>query len=220
MGDSTHLDVIVVGAGISGIGAAYHLTDQCPGTSFAIFETQESFGGTWLTHTYPGVRSDSDLFTFGYRFKPWTGAPIASAAEILTYMNEVIDDNDLDQYIRYQHKITKADWSNANNLWTLEVTRLDTGETLQYTTKFLWMCQGYYRHDQGYTPEWDGFDDYKRRNHSPPDLARRCRFDRQESHLHWLWRDSGNTDPRHCRRVRSRHHVAALAYLFPCRSQS
>ena len=161
MSDSTHLDVIVVGAGISGIGAAYHLTDQCPGTSFAIFETQENFGGTWLTHTYPGVRSDSDLFTFGYRFKPWTGAPIASADEILTYMNEVIDDNDLDQYIHYQHKITKADWSNADNLWTLQVSCMDTGKTLHYTTNFLWMCQGYYRHDQGYTPEWDGFEDYK-----------------------------------------------------------
>jgi len=161
MSDSTHLDVIVVGAGISGIGAAYHLTDQCPGTSFAVLETQESFGGTWLTHTYPGVRSDSDLFTFGYRFKPWTGNPIASAQEILDYMGEVIDDNDLGQHIRYQHKITKADWSNTDNLWTLEVTRLDTSETLHYTTNFLWMCQGYYRHDQGYTPEWDGFDDYK-----------------------------------------------------------
>src|SRR5277367_473271 len=90
-----HFDVLIVGAGISGIGGAYHLTKQLPGTSFVVLETQESFGGTWLTHKYPGIRSDSDLFTFGYRFKPWTSAPIASGAEILKYMGEVIGENDL-----------------------------------------------------------------------------------------------------------------------------
>ena len=90
-----HFDVLIVGAGISGIGSAYHLTTQLPGTSFVILETQENFGGTWLTHRYPGIRSDSDLHTFGYRFKPWVGPPIATAAEILSYMGEVIDDNDL-----------------------------------------------------------------------------------------------------------------------------
>src|SRR5476651_480786 len=95
-----HFDVLIVGAGISGVGGAYHLTQQCPGTSFIVLETQESFGGTWLTHKYPGIRSDSDLFTFGYRFKPWTGAPIASASEILSYMDEVIEENDLDKHIR------------------------------------------------------------------------------------------------------------------------
>src|SRR5271156_5981364 len=90
-----HFDVLIVGAGISGIGSAYHLTTQLPGTSFAILETQETFGGTWSTHRYPGIRSDSDLHTFGYRFKPWVGPPIATAAEILSYMGEVIDENDL-----------------------------------------------------------------------------------------------------------------------------
>src|SRR6201984_566206 len=96
-----HFDVLIVGAGISGIGSAYHLTTQLPGTSFVILETQESFGGTWLTHRYPGIRSDSDLYTFGYRFKPWTGAPIATATEILRYMGEVIDENRLGPTIRY-----------------------------------------------------------------------------------------------------------------------
>ena len=90
-----HFDVIIVGAGISGVGGAYHLTQQCPEKSFVVLETQESYGGTWLTHKYPGIRSDSDLYTFGYRFKPWTSAPIATAAEILKYMGEVIDENDL-----------------------------------------------------------------------------------------------------------------------------
>ncbi len=86
-----HFDMLIVGAGISGVGAAYHMTQQCPGKSFVVLEALESFGGTWLTHKYPGIRSDSDLYTFGYRFKPWTGTPIASAAEILRYMGEVID---------------------------------------------------------------------------------------------------------------------------------
>src|SRR5215468_11296676 len=88
-------DVLIVGAGISGIGAAYHLTKQCSGTSFVVLEALESFGGTWLTHRYPGTRSDSDLYTFGYRFKPWTSAPIATRAEIMTYLADVIEENDL-----------------------------------------------------------------------------------------------------------------------------
>src|SRR5512144_3206689 len=96
-------DVLIVGAGISGVGGAYHLTQQCPGTRFVVLESQESFGGTWLTHRYPGIRSDSDLHTFGYRFKPWVGAPIATAEEILDYMNDVIEDNDLGKHIRYKH---------------------------------------------------------------------------------------------------------------------
>src|ERR1700738_246914 len=97
-----HSDVLIVGAGISGIGSAYHLTTQLPGTSFVILETQEGFGGTWLTHRSPGIRSDSDLHTFGYRFKPWVGPPIATAAEILSYMSDVIDANDLARHIRYR----------------------------------------------------------------------------------------------------------------------
>ncbi|MGH6998851.1 MAG: FAD-dependent oxidoreductase, partial [Phenylobacterium sp.] len=113
-----HFDVLIVGAGISGVGAAYHLQTQRPGTSFAVLESKDTFGGTWVTHKYPGIRSDSDLYTFGYRFKPWTGAPIATAAEILSYMNEVIDENGLSQHIRYGHKITNASWSGADNLWT------------------------------------------------------------------------------------------------------
>ena len=118
-----HFDVLIVGAGISGVGGAYHLTKQCPGTSFVVLETQESFGGTWRTHKYPGIRSDSDLFTFGYRFKPWTGAPIATAEEILSYMGEVIEENDLARHIRYRHSIASARWSSVDNRWTIDGTR-------------------------------------------------------------------------------------------------
>ena len=158
-----HFDVLIVGAGISGVGGAYHLTKQCPGTSFVVLETPESFGGTWITHRYPGIRSDSDLYTFGYRFKPWTGKPIATAAEILAYMGEVIEENGLAPHIRYRHRITAASWSSADNRWSIEATRTDTGEAVGFTAGFLWMCQGYYRHEQGYTPEWPGMADFRGR---------------------------------------------------------
>jgi cation diffusion facilitator CzcD-associated flavoprotein CzcO len=151
-----HLDVLIVGAGMAGIGGAYHLARRFPGMLFAVLEAQESFGGTWITHRYPGIRSDSDLYTYGYSFKPWTGAPIATAGEILKYMAEVIEENGLGQYIRYHHKVTAATWSSEENLWTLRVTRTDTGEEVHFTAGFLWMCQGYYRHGEGYMPDWPG----------------------------------------------------------------
>ena len=158
-----HVDVLIVGAGISGVGGAYHLRTQCPETRFVVLESQESFGGTWTTHRYPGIRSDSDLYTFGYRFKPWIGAPIATAEEILHYMGEVIEENDLARHIRYRHTIASARWSSEDNLWTIEGTRRDTGEGFRFTASFLWMCQGYYRHSEGYTPEWPGMADFKGR---------------------------------------------------------
>src|SRR6185295_12806033 len=151
-----HFDVVIAGAGMSGVGGAYHLKHQCPGTSYVVLETQEDFGGTWLTHKYPGIRSDSDLYTFGYRFKPWVGSPIATADEILKYMGEVIDENDLARHIRYGHKIRSARWSSRENRWTIEAIRHDDGETVRFTANFLWMCQGYYRHEEGYTPDWPG----------------------------------------------------------------
>src|SRR5690348_17062389 len=159
--ETEHFDVLIVGAGISGVGAAYHLTKQCPGTSFVALELQDTFGGTWITHRYPGIRSDSDLYTFGYRFKPWTGAPIASAAEILRYMGEVIKDNGLAPHIRYRRTLSSASWSSRDNRWTLEGIRTDTGEAVRFTANFLWMCQGYYRHSEGYTPEWPGMEEFK-----------------------------------------------------------
>jgi len=156
-----HFDVLIVGAGISGIGGAYHLSKQCPDKSFVVLEMQESFGGTWWTHRYPGIRSDSDLHTFGYRFKPWRGPPIATAAEILAYMGEVIEENDLARHIRYRHKILSARWASEVHRWTIEAVRNDTGEHLTFTANFLWMCQGYYRHSQGYLPAWPGTETFK-----------------------------------------------------------
>jgi monooxygenase len=156
-----HVDVLVIGAGISGIGAAYHLRERFPDRSVVVLDALESHGGTWWTHRYPGVRSDSDLFTFGYRFKPWRGPSIATSAEILAYLDEVIAENGLGEHIRYGHRVTAASWSSADRRWTVEVTRGDSDEPLRLTTDFLWMCQGYYRHQEGYTPEWPGMDRFQ-----------------------------------------------------------
>jgi cation diffusion facilitator CzcD-associated flavoprotein CzcO len=158
-----HVDVLIVGAGISGVGAAYHLQQQCPDRSYLVLEALPDFGGTWYTHRYPGIRSDSDLFTFGYRFKPWTAAPIATAAQIRRYLGEVIEENGIGDHIRYRHKIVSAQWHSESQRWTLQVRRGDSGETVAYSCHFLWMCQGYYRHGAGYTPEWPGMADFQGR---------------------------------------------------------
>ena len=156
-----HFDVLIVRAGILGVGSAYHPQTQCPDKSYAVLEALESFGGTWWMHRYPGIRSDSDLYTFGYRFKPWTGTPIATADEILKYMGEVIEDNGIDEHIRYQHHIDSASWSSDTQTWRLAGRCSDTGAPFAFTCNLLWMCQGYYEHARGYTPEWDGMDSFR-----------------------------------------------------------
>lgn len=154
-------DVVVIGAGISGIGSAYHLKAQCPGKSFVILEAQDHFGGTWNTHTYPGVRSDSDLYTFGYRFKPWVGAPIATADKIRKYLSDVIAENGLDKAIRYGTRILRCAWSSADKKWTVETAGADGSSGKTYRCSFLWMCQGYYDHDNPYLPDWPGVADFE-----------------------------------------------------------
>lgn len=158
-----YFDVLIVGAGIAGVGSAYHMAKQAPERSYKVLEAQPSFGGTWLTHQYPGVRSDSDLHTFGYRFKPWRGPPIATGPEILSYMREVIEENGLGDHIQYNTRILSARWSSLDNLWFVEAQNTDSGISEHYSTNFLWMCQGYYRHAEGYTPEWDGRDTFEGR---------------------------------------------------------
>ena len=158
---AVHVDVLIVGAGISGIGSAYHLQQQCPTKSYAILEMKDTFGGTWETHKYPGVRSDSDLYTFGYRFKPWVGAPIANAEEILKYIGEVIEENGIAEHIRYGHRIVGCSWSSQDDLWTVEAIRLADGAAVKFTCNFLWMCQGYYDHENPYIPDWPGMDEYR-----------------------------------------------------------
>jgi monooxygenase len=164
--DAGHVDVLIVGAGVSGIGAAHHLREQFPGRTFVILDAQDNRGGTWWTHRYPGVRSDSDLFTYGYRHKPWRGPAIAAGGEILAYLDEVIAEEDLARHIRYQHRVTAASWSSTDRRWTVEVTRADTtqgntGQRLRYTAGFLLMCQGYYNHAKPHRPQWAGMDRFQ-----------------------------------------------------------
>ncbi|MGR3320622.1 MAG: flavin-containing monooxygenase [Pseudooceanicola sp.] len=155
------LDVLIVGAGISGLAAARYLKVDRPDDSFAVIDEFESYGGTWLTHTYPGIRSDSDLHTFGFSFKPWVGPPLATAPEILAYLGETIEEYDLAPAIHYGWRITDAAWDSATNLWTITATHGATGKTQEVSARFLWMCQGYYRHSKGYTPDFPGMEDFR-----------------------------------------------------------
>jgi monooxygenase len=158
---ATHVDVLVVGAGISGLGAAYHLARQCPEKTYLVLESKSTFGGTWETHKFPGVRSDSDLFTFGFRDKPWVAAPIADADKILRYLGEMIDDSGIGANIRYQHLITACSWSSEDTLWHVAATNTQDNSQHHFTCNFLWMCQGYYNHNDPHIPDWPGRDRFK-----------------------------------------------------------
>jgi len=169
-----HLDVLIIGAGVSGIGAACHLRRNLPERRFALVEAMDGFGGTWHTHRYPGARSDSDLYTYGYGFKPWRGRALATADEIRAYLAETIDENGLAPHIRYGLKMTAADWSSAERRWTVQFTRTATGEELTLTCDFLWLCQGYYDHARGHLPQWPGMERFQgtliHPQHWPQDL--------------------------------------------------
>ena len=154
-----HLDVVIVGAGISGISAAWHLQNRCPNKSYAILEGRDNLGGTWDLFKYPGIRSDSDMFTLGFRFKPWHSAhSIANGADIWNYINEAAVENGIDKRIRYRHRVISADWSDTDNQWTVTVD--NNGEQQQITASFVFACSGYYNYEQGYSPEFPGAADF------------------------------------------------------------
>ena len=153
-------DVVVVGAGISGIGAAYHLSKHCPNRSFAVLEGRSQIGGTWDLFRYPGVRSDSDMHTLGYGFKPWNHErSIADGASILAYLEETVEEFDLGKYLRFDHHIESANWSSEDSAWTLDV-RVNEGEVQQMRCGLLYVCAGYYKYEHGYTPEFAGRDNF------------------------------------------------------------
>jgi monooxygenase len=156
-GSPEHLDVLIVGAGLSGVGAAWHLQDRHPGRSYAILEARGDSGGTWDLFRYPGIRSDSDMHTLGYRFKPWTAdKSITDGDSILEYVRQTARDHGIDSRIRFHHRVVRAEWSTAEARWSVEAERTDSGETVQLTCDFLWSCSGYFRYDEGYTPEFEG----------------------------------------------------------------
>ena len=154
-----HVEVLIVGAGLSGIGAAHHLQERCPGKSFAILEARDSIGGTWDLFRYPGIRSDSDMHTLGYRFRPWTDPmSIAAGPKILDYVRDTAREGGIESRIRLQHRVVSAAWSSADARWTVRAERGDTGESVVLTCDFLFMNSGYYRYDQGYTPDFPGLE--------------------------------------------------------------
>jgi len=155
MAGHTHFDVLIVGAGISGISAAYYLQKRCPGKSYAILEGRDAIGGTWDLFRYPGVRSDSDLYTFGFSFRPWTDdRSIADGQSILDYVRHTARQFGIDRHIRFGQSVVRADWDSSQALWSLEVR--EVGATRRFTCKFLYMCTGYYDYDTGYLPAWNG----------------------------------------------------------------
>ena len=158
--DKTYFDVLIIGAGISGISAARHLQMDCPNKTFAILEGRQSIGGTWDLFKYPGIRSDSDMYTLGFRFRPWTSTKaIADGPSIMNYLNETIDEYSIREKILFGQKVKKASWSSSEALWTLEVEA--NGQPVTYTCNFLSVCAGYYNYESGYLPDFSGMDTFK-----------------------------------------------------------
>jgi len=173
--DTEHFDVIVVGAGLSGVGAGCHLTRNCPDKSFVLLEARGAMGGTWDLFRYPGIRSDSDMFTLGYSFRPWAEAKaIADGPAIREYINETAREYGVDQKIRYGHKVTRAEWSSDEACWTVHAERTDTGEAVQLTCNFLFPCTGYYHYTDPYSPDFAGIERFQGQiihpQHWPEDL--------------------------------------------------
>jgi monooxygenase len=156
-----HLDVLVVGAGLSGIGAGHYLQTKCPWATYAIFEARDAIGGTWDLFRYPGIRSDSDMFTLGYSFRPWDGEKsIADGASILQYIKDTAVESGVDAHIRFHHRILRADWSSSEARWHVTAERTDADEVVELTCGFIFSCSGYYRYDHGYLPDFAGMDDF------------------------------------------------------------
>jgi monooxygenase len=156
-----HFDVVIVGAGLSGIGAGHYLQTECPWADYAIFEAREAIGGTWDLFRYPGIRSDSDMHTLGYSFRPWDGEKsIADGDSILQYIKDTAHESGVDTHIRFNHRIASANWSTPDSLWRITAERTDTEESFEFTASFLFSCSGYYRYDHGYLPDFAGMADF------------------------------------------------------------
>ncbi len=158
---ASHFDVIIVGAGLSGIGAAHHLTTKCPDHTFAIFEGRPRMGGTWDLFKYPGIRSDSDMYTLGYNFRPWLHKKaLADGLTILQYIKDTAKEGGYEDKIRYNHKVTDSNWSSEHSRWEMDISTTGDSEPKKYTCNFLFACSGYYSYDAGYTPDFKGVKDY------------------------------------------------------------
>jgi monooxygenase len=175
MAQTEHFDVLVVGAGLSGIAAGYHLQTKCPGKSYVILEGRDAIGGTWDLFRYPGIRSDSDMYTLGYNFRPWPGAKaIADGPSILNYVRDTARDSGIDKHVRFHHRATRAEWSSREAQWIVEARRGTETEPVRFSCNFLFMCSGYYDYAGGYMPDFPEADSFGGRlihpQHWPEDL--------------------------------------------------
>ena len=219
-----HVDVIVVGAGLSGVGAVAHLQDRCPDLTWTVLEAREAVGGTWDLFRYPGVRSDSDMFTLGYAFRPWTSTTaIADGATIRTYIADTARERGIDRAVRFGHRVIAADWCSATARWTVTATTSETSETrpavgtVTLTCRFLFFCAGYYRYERGYEPVLPGAEQFAGRDRPSAALAGGPAVGRAPGRRRRQRRHRGDAGAGAGPRGRARDDAAALAELRACR---
>ena len=212
-----HFDVVIIGAGLSGIAAGYHLQTICPAKSFVILEGRDAIGGTWDLFRYPGIRSDSDMFTLGYSFKPWTEPKaIADGPRILNYVRETATDNGIDKNIRYHHCVKRAAWSTPDALWTVEAERTmgeGATESVNFTCNFLFSCAGYYCYEAGYAPEFAGADDFAGQIVHPQKWPEDLDYAGKRVVVIGSGATAVTLVPEMAKTAGARHHAAALADL-------
>ncbi len=205
---------MIVGAGLSGIGAGSQLEMKCPGRTYAVLEARNEIGGTWDLFRYPGIRSDSDMFTLGYAFRPWTDPKaIADGPSILRYVRDTAREHGVDEKVRFGHRVVRAEWSSADARWTLEIERGEERETTFLTCGFLFMCSGYYRYDEPYKPEFAGTERFRRDDRAPAAVERRHRLRREARGGDRQRRQRGHARARDGGDRRARDDAPALAQL-------
>ena len=208
-----HVNVIIVGAGLSGVGAAAHLVEQCPEKTFTLLEGRAAVGGTWDLFRYPGIRSDSDMHTLGYSFKPWTQAKsIADGPSIRDYVNETADEFDIRRHIRFDHKVQTASWDSTQSHWVL-TSNLSDGSTTKISGDFLFMCGGYYSYDDPHRPEFPGESRYLGQVLHPQFWPEDLDYEGKKSNRHWQWRNRHDHRSLDDAKRGPGHYGSALAHL-------
>lgn len=214
-----HVDVVIVGAGLSGIGAAYYLQTRCPTKSYTILEGRNAIGGTWDLFRYPGIRSDSDMYTLGYSFRPWQEAKaITDGPSILKYIRETAEEYSIDRKIRFGYQIRRAVWSSADATWTIEAERGSEKVTVRFTCNFLFMCSGYYDYANGYTPEWPDVERFAGRIVHPQQWPKHLAYAGKAGHSDRQRRDCRHAGSGNGGAGSARHHAAAIPNLHRCAS--